>query len=99
MDAKNMKYWVSKYVDPMSIPFDESTNFVQYIGSMMNNMIGAISALEDIDIPHCIRHSAPRMGSEIEAVLSDPNKRKELLERGAQTVTEYLKSGVEELSD
>ena len=77
----------------------ESTNFVQYIGSMMNNMIGAISALEDIDIPHCIRHSAPRMGSEIEAVLSDPNKRKELLERGAKTVTEYLKSSVEELSN
>ena len=78
---------------------DESTNFVQYIGSMMNNMIGAISALEDIDIPNCIRHSAPRMGSEIEAVLSDPNKRKELLERGAQTVTKYLKSGVKELCD
>lgn len=78
---------------------DESTNFIQYIGSMMNNMIGAISALEDIDIPNCIRHSAPRMGSEIEAVLSDPNKRKELLERGAQTVTKYLKSGVKELSD
>jgi len=77
----------------------ESTNFVQYIGSMMNNMIGAISALEDINIPHCIRHSAPRMGSEIEAVLSDPNKRKELLERGAKTVTEYLKSSVEELSN
>lgn len=78
---------------------DESTNFIQYIGSMMNNMIGAISALEDIDIPNCIRHSAPRMGSEIEAVLSDPNKRKELLERGAKTVTEYLKSSVEELSN
>jgi NTE family protein len=75
------------------------TTFLQYIGSMMNNMIGALSALEDVEIPNCICHSAPRMGSEIEDVLSDPNKRKELLERGAKCAMVYLESRVKELSD
>ena len=88
-----------KVYRPEEHAITKDATFFQYVGAMMNNMVGAIAYLENVEIPHCVIVNVPRMGSEIEGVLMDPDKRKTMLERGEQSARDFLESCVQELSD
>ena len=88
-----------KVYRPEEHAIDNNCTFFQYIGAMMNNMISAIASTEQEAVPHCISHSVPRMGSEIEGVLFNPEKRQAMLDRGIKSAQDFLKSSVQELSE
>ena len=88
-----------KVYRPEEHAITKDATFFQYVGAMMNNMISAIACLENETIPYCVTVNVPRMGSEIEGVLMDADKRKAMLERGEQSARDFLESRVQELSD